>query len=242
MLQQKRDTFREHLRNLAVRVEGTAATLEEDARTGTGGASGGNLSNTPLHLGDLGSETYSQELSAALLENEVYMHDEIRAALDRVEKGTFGTCESCGVEIPEARLTALPYARYCAPCAERLQAGLAVNFNAGRAGDRPGLVTPPDTRPEEDSHAAGTAGGGTAVGGLAGTNVGRGDPDNADLEAALGSGSYDTALDGGDEGEGYAGQAGGAVGGTPAGKRVTGGKAEHGISPRPGPGESPIGQ
>jgi hypothetical protein len=63
-----------------------------------------------------------------------------------------------------------------------------------------------------DSHAAGTPGGGTASGGLAGTNVGDGDPDNADLEDALGSGVHDSA---GEE-EDRPPYAGGAVGGTPA--------------------------
>jgi hypothetical protein len=44
---------------------------------------------------------------------------------------------------------------------------------------------------QDDVHAAGTAGGGTAAGGLAGSNVGSGDPANADFEAAMGSGNSD---------------------------------------------------
>src|SRR5438445_7439139 len=65
-----------------------------------------------------------------------------------------------------------------------------------------------------DIHAVGTPGGGTASGGLAGSNVGDGDPDNANLEDAMGSGIRDTS--GEDEGgPPYAGEAGGAVGGTP---------------------------
>lgn len=45
---------------------------------------------------------------------------------------------------------------------------------------------------DNDIHAAGTPIGGAAAGGLAGTNVGRGDPDDVDLENALGSGIHDT--------------------------------------------------
>jgi len=45
----------------------------------------------------------------------------------------------------------------------------------------------------DDVHAAGTPGGGMAAGGLGGTNAGNGDPDNADLEDAFGSGVHDTA-------------------------------------------------
>src|SRR3954451_21083988 len=74
-----------------------------------------------------------------------------------------------------------------------------------------------------DIYAAGTPGGGTAAGGLAGTNVGDGDPDNDNLEDALGHGEKDTA---GEELDAppYSGHAGGAVGGTPAGKRAKGGQ------------------
>jgi hypothetical protein len=79
-----------------------------------------------------------------------------------------------------------------------------------------------------DLHATGTPGGGTATGGLAGTNVGDGDPDNADLENALGSGIHDSA---GEELDlpPYAGNAGGAVGGTPAEKRAKGGHVGRGL-------------
>src|SRR5437764_595465 len=67
------------------------------------------------------------------------------------------------------------------------------------AGDRPveipmtdlGWSEDVDERPQrrpraDDIHAAGTPGGGTASGGLAGTNFGDGDPDNADAEASGG--------------------------------------------------------
>jgi hypothetical protein len=86
-----------------------------------------------------------------------------------------------------------------------------------------------DERPQrsngaDDTHAAGTPGGGTASGGLAGTNVGDGDPDNVDLEDALGSGIRDTAGEDADA-PAYGGEAGGAVGGSPARKRASGGQA-----------------
>ena len=41
------------------------------------------------------------------------------------------------------------------------------------------------------AHASGTPGGGTSVGGLAGTNIGDAAPGNADIDDALGSGSFD---------------------------------------------------
>lgn len=257
MTAQQLETYRDRLRALATRVARTAAGAEEQARTPTGGDAAGNLSNAPLHLADLGSEVYTQELNATLLENEEHIRAETVDALDRVEKGTYGRCENCGGDIAEERLEALPYARHCAPCASALQSGKAVNLNDGRprsfedgywAGttrDRPGLVGDrvPNTplakdkeadRERDDVHAAGTPGGGTAVGGLAGTNVGEGEPAAANLEEAAGSGNFDVAVEADEPGEadGYAGAGGGAVGGTPAGKRARGGRTRRGVKPK----------
>lgn len=41
---------------------------------------------------------------------------ELDAAADRVDAGTYGTCERCGEPIAEARLDALPAARRCIRC------------------------------------------------------------------------------------------------------------------------------
>ena len=42
---------------------------------------------------------------------------EIDVALAKVEAGTYGTCDSCGSEIGEARLEARPSASLCVDCA-----------------------------------------------------------------------------------------------------------------------------
>ena len=42
---------------------------------------------------------------------------EIRAALQRIADGTYGTCASCGAEIAPARLKAQPTATLCINCA-----------------------------------------------------------------------------------------------------------------------------
>jgi RNA polymerase-binding transcription factor DksA len=44
---------------------------------------------------------------------------EIDSALDRLEAGTYGTCEVCTCAIPEDRLEARPTARSCVGCASR---------------------------------------------------------------------------------------------------------------------------
>ena len=41
----------------------------------------------------------------------------VNDTLERIEKGTYGTCEKCGKEIPEERLKANPAATTCIDCA-----------------------------------------------------------------------------------------------------------------------------
>jgi DnaK suppressor protein len=44
------------------------------------------------------------------------LHDEVTAALAKLEVGTYGLCEECGRSIPEGRLEALPWATRCVDC------------------------------------------------------------------------------------------------------------------------------
>ncbi len=46
----------------------------------------------------------------------------IREALQRIEDGTFGVCESCGDDIGDERLTARPMTTLCIDCKRREEA------------------------------------------------------------------------------------------------------------------------
>ena len=45
--------------------------------------------------------------------------EEVEHALAKFADGSFGRCESCGNMIAEARLEAMPSARYCMNCASK---------------------------------------------------------------------------------------------------------------------------
>jgi DnaK suppressor protein len=45
----------------------------------------------------------------------------IQAALARIDAGTYGICDTCGETISAARLMAMPMARRCVSCQERLE-------------------------------------------------------------------------------------------------------------------------
>ena len=47
--------------------------------------------------------------------------NQVDLALARLDAGEYGLCESCGEQIGEKRLEALPYATLCIECAERAE-------------------------------------------------------------------------------------------------------------------------
>src|SRR3954454_11468223 len=120
MTKKKLDKYQRQLQQLSARLRGDIAALEDEACAPTGGEAGGNLSNAPMHMGDLGTEVYMQELSATLLENENYLLEEIRQALERIQNKSFGVCENCAAPIAAERLEVLPYTRFCVACSEKL--------------------------------------------------------------------------------------------------------------------------
>ena len=74
---------------------------------------------TPQDIGDeadQASHSVERELLFELSDNERTMLDQIEAALRRMEKGSYGICESCRKAIARERIKALPFARYCISC------------------------------------------------------------------------------------------------------------------------------
>jgi DnaK suppressor protein len=61
--------------------------------------------------GDTGSDTFEREKDLAILEQLEAELAELQAALDRIDKGTYGIDEVTGEPIDPARLEALPTAR-----------------------------------------------------------------------------------------------------------------------------------
>lgn len=90
------------------------SNLEDEARRK--GKEAGELSAVPYHPADRATDSFEQSLSLALLENESSAMREIDLALERMDDGTYGSCEECGDAIGKARLRALPQATLCRTC------------------------------------------------------------------------------------------------------------------------------
>jgi RNA polymerase-binding transcription factor DksA len=121
MNKQQAETYRQQLLDLAKRIDGDLASVKDEALRGVGGDASGSLSNAPLHLADLGTDAFEQEVAADLLRNQEQVMLAIRKALARIDAGTYGICEVCGNPIPAGRLQALPYAAHCVACKERAE-------------------------------------------------------------------------------------------------------------------------
>ena len=68
---------------------------------------------------DTGAKAFERDQEMTLLANARDMLFQTRHALDRIEAGTYGTCENCGGPIGKARLQAFPRATLCVACKQR---------------------------------------------------------------------------------------------------------------------------
>jgi DnaK suppressor protein len=66
-----------------------------------------------------GSMAFEYEKDLSVDANTEDLLRKAENALERLEAGVYGTCESCGTAIPVARLEVLPYTTVCVECAQR---------------------------------------------------------------------------------------------------------------------------
>jgi DnaK suppressor protein len=117
MIARSVETYRGRLLELMRRLGRELPALRDEARNGTGGEASGGLSDLPIHPADLATHQADEDITLGMLENEVRVVAEIRAALDRIAAGTFGCCEACGRPITAGRLRAVPHTPFCIACA-----------------------------------------------------------------------------------------------------------------------------
>ena len=67
-------------------------------------------------VGEAASETSETERDMALIETLEQTREHVKAALGRLEDGSYGSCRTCGNQIPAERLEAWPTADQCVDC------------------------------------------------------------------------------------------------------------------------------
>lgn len=73
-------------------------------------------SGMSTHMADHGSDNFRHDMELALLTNEGEALELVEEAIDRLFNDEYGDCQDCGCKIPEERLEAKPYARFCVKC------------------------------------------------------------------------------------------------------------------------------
>ncbi|MDT4957633.1 MAG: hypothetical protein QOD31_1432, partial [Pseudonocardiales bacterium] len=68
---------------------------------------------------DAGSKTFEREQEQSIAANRLDLLTQIQRAVERIDAGTYGFCESCGKPIPKARLKAFPSATLDVACKQR---------------------------------------------------------------------------------------------------------------------------
>lgn len=99
------DEERERLEGLREEYASLREASEEDGMQ--------ELSSVDQHQADIGTETFDRSKDLSILDEVEAELAEIEHALQRLDEGTYGTCEACGKVIPDDRLEAMPATRFC---------------------------------------------------------------------------------------------------------------------------------
>lgn len=131
----EQEAARQHLAEERVRLEAVQAEYA-DLHNVSEQASLSEFSNLDQHPADIGTETFDRERDLSLLEQVEAELSDIEHALERLEEGTYGTCEACGRPIGDERLDAVPAARFCLQDQDKAEAEAGRNHANERTRNR----------------------------------------------------------------------------------------------------------
>ena len=106
-LEDERDRLQEMIREYELELEEARLTESSSDRSPDPGNA------------EAGSMKFEYEKELSIEQNTVDLLGKVERALDNIEKGSYGICESCGKPIPMARLDVLPYVTLCVDCARK---------------------------------------------------------------------------------------------------------------------------
>ena len=84
--------FKKLLLSLRVRLVGKVDSMQDEALKNH---ASGDLSNVPIHMADVGTDNYERDLMLELIQSGEEGLRNIDTALEKIEDGTFGECETC---------------------------------------------------------------------------------------------------------------------------------------------------
>jgi RNA polymerase-binding transcription factor DksA len=105
---------RERLEQERTRLEQVRSTIDDEGIADESETESlAELSAFDQHQADVGTETFEREKDLSILERVEAELGDVEHALERLNDGTYGTCEACGRPIGDERLEVMPAARLC---------------------------------------------------------------------------------------------------------------------------------
>ena len=100
-------TARKRLEEMRGELDKSITVLQGEQPTDRSG------SDSPQDPADAGTNLSENDRTQAVVAAAKVQLSAVKDALQRIERGTYGTCAACGAPIPEERLDAVPYATLC---------------------------------------------------------------------------------------------------------------------------------
>jgi RNA polymerase-binding protein DksA len=115
------DIYKEKLLNLKDDIITQIKEISEDTLMKTQKDLSGDISSYTLHMADVATDNYERDFNLGLVSGERETLLEIDDALKRIEEKKYGICSMCQRPIGKKRLDAIPYAKYCRRCKEKME-------------------------------------------------------------------------------------------------------------------------
>jgi DnaK suppressor protein len=116
MERQKLEHYKKLLEARRFHLRESVARSEEDGRAA-------QETDSAQDIADRASGSYQKEFLFARSNNDRQFLQMVEHALSNISEGSYGECELCGSQINERRLEAVPWARHCIGCQEKLERG-----------------------------------------------------------------------------------------------------------------------
>src|SRR6185295_7055127 len=98
------EKFRKRLLDELQRVDDQLRRVDNQEGEGSQEDARGELSHYDDHMADAGTETFEREKDLAIEENLKLLQEQVRAALAKIDHGTYGQCDRCHQPIAAGRL------------------------------------------------------------------------------------------------------------------------------------------
>jgi RNA polymerase-binding protein DksA len=117
MDQDDREYFRQILMEKRLEIQKDLGVVESHSMNTTSAESSGDLIYSD-HMADMGSASMEREKAFLFASRDGAYLDQLDKAVQRLDDGTYGVCRVCDIEIPKARLEAVPTTKICVTCKE----------------------------------------------------------------------------------------------------------------------------